>query len=131
MSSCLVASNDQWSLDLSTDPCLKLHRISFPSAESVPVSTATIVWFFFSLSLKEVLSNCKSSMDRKFRSIISKWNPRVCRWVLRGYKVYPLDFLKSYYFLNLIDLATDPGLMSHLISHPCSEWAPAFTTTFI
>jgi hypothetical protein len=43
MNSCLLPQNDQPSIDPSADPGLKLHQITFPSVESVPASTVTIV----------------------------------------------------------------------------------------
>jgi hypothetical protein len=45
---------DQSSIDLSTDPGLKLHRITFSSAQSVPASTVAIVEFLRRYSLTAI-----------------------------------------------------------------------------
>jgi hypothetical protein len=42
-----LPENDKSSIDLSTDLGLKLRGIAFPSAESMPAFTVTIVYFFF------------------------------------------------------------------------------------
>jgi hypothetical protein len=53
-----LRQNDQSSIDLSTNPGLKLHQIKFSWEQSVSASTVTIVGIF-----KEALSNCNSSMN--------------------------------------------------------------------
>jgi hypothetical protein len=49
-----LLQKDQSSIDLSTNPALKVYQITFPCAQSVPASSVTIVWIFKEVSLTAI-----------------------------------------------------------------------------